>query len=114
MRPIGRSTRGVAGGVYRTDPGGDSQYAQQSHRPGVHRRGADDHWRALRGVRCLLITDEIYEHIVFDGERHTPPMTLPGLRERCVLVNSLSKTYSVTGWRVGMGDCAAGADGFHS
>ncbi|HSU33112.1 MAG TPA: aminotransferase class I/II-fold pyridoxal phosphate-dependent enzyme [Bryobacteraceae bacterium] len=50
---------------------------------------------------CLLITDEIYEHIVFDGQRHTPPMTLPGMRERCVLVNSLSKTYSVTGWRVG-------------
>jgi aspartate/methionine/tyrosine aminotransferase len=50
---------------------------------------------------ALLITDEIYEHIVFDGERHIPPMTIPGLRERCVLVNSLSKTYSVTGWRVG-------------
>jgi aminotransferase len=50
---------------------------------------------------CLLITDEIYEHIIFDGERHVPPITLPGMRERCVLVNSLSKTYSVTGWRVG-------------
>ncbi len=50
---------------------------------------------------CLLITDEIYEHIVFDGERHVPPITMPGMRERCVLVNSLSKTYSVTGWRVG-------------
>ena len=50
---------------------------------------------------ALLFTDEIYEHIVFDGERHIPPITLPGLRERCVLVNSLSKTYSVTGWRVG-------------
>lgn len=50
---------------------------------------------------CLLITDEIYEHIVFDGERHIPPATLDGMRERCVLVNSLSKTFSVTGWRVG-------------
>jgi len=50
---------------------------------------------------CLLITDEIYEHIVFDGARHLPPITLPGMRERCVLVNSLSKTFSVTGWRVG-------------
>lgn len=50
---------------------------------------------------CLLVTDEIYEHIVFDGERHLPPITLPGLRDRCVVVNSLSKTYSVTGWRVG-------------
>lgn len=50
---------------------------------------------------CLLITDEIYEHIVFDGAQHLPPITLPGMRERCVLVNSLSKTFSVTGWRVG-------------
>ena len=50
---------------------------------------------------CLLITDEIYEHITFDGERHVPPMCMDGLRDRCVLVNSLSKTYSVTGWRVG-------------
>ena len=50
---------------------------------------------------CLLITDEIYEHIVFDGERHVPPVTLKGMRDRCVLVNSLSKTFSVTGWRVG-------------
>ena len=50
---------------------------------------------------CLLVTDEIYEHIIFDAERHVPPITLEGMRDRCVLVNSLSKTYSVTGWRVG-------------
>ena len=50
---------------------------------------------------CLLISDEIYEHIVFDGHAHVPPMTLAGLRKRCVSVNSLSKTFSVTGWRVG-------------
>jgi len=50
---------------------------------------------------CLLITDEIYEHVIFDGERHVPPITLGGARDRCVLVNSLSKTFSVTGWRVG-------------
>ncbi len=50
---------------------------------------------------CLVITDEIYEHITFEGRQHVPPITLPGLRQRCVLVNSLSKTFSVTGWRVG-------------
>ncbi len=50
---------------------------------------------------CFLITDEIYEHIVFDDARHTPAITLPGARARCVLINSLSKTFSVTGWRVG-------------
>jgi aminotransferase len=50
---------------------------------------------------ALCITDEIYEHIVYDGARHIPVMTLPGMRDRAVLVNSCSKTYSVTGWRVG-------------
>ena len=50
---------------------------------------------------ALAITDEIYEHIIYDGHRHIPIATLPGMRERSVLVNSMSKTYSVTGWRVG-------------
>ncbi|MCU1257511.1 MAG: aminotransferase, partial [Bryobacterales bacterium] len=50
---------------------------------------------------ALAITDEIYEHIIYDGEKHVPMMTLPGLRDRSILVNSMSKTFSVTGWRVG-------------
>jgi len=50
---------------------------------------------------ALAITDEIYEHIVYEGASHIPIATLPGMRERTVLVNSMSKTYSVTGWRVG-------------
>jgi len=50
---------------------------------------------------ALAITDEIYEHITYDGTSHVPIATLPGMRERTVLVNSMSKTYSVTGWRVG-------------
>jgi aminotransferase len=50
---------------------------------------------------CLLVCDEIYEHIIFDGEKHIPPITLGALRERTVSINSLSKTFSVTGWRVG-------------
>jgi aspartate/methionine/tyrosine aminotransferase len=50
---------------------------------------------------CLAITDEIYEHILFDGLEHVPIMTLEGMRERTLLVNSMSKTWSVTGWRVG-------------
>jgi len=49
----------------------------------------------------LAITDEIYEHILYDGAVHIPILSLPGMRERSVLVNSMSKTYSVTGWRVG-------------
>jgi aspartate/methionine/tyrosine aminotransferase len=50
---------------------------------------------------ALAITDEIYEHILYDGASHVPIATLPGMRDRTVLVNSMSKTYSVTGWRVG-------------
>jgi aminotransferase len=49
----------------------------------------------------LAITDEIYEHILYNGAEHIPIISLPGMRERSVLVNSMSKTYSVTGWRVG-------------
>jgi aspartate/methionine/tyrosine aminotransferase len=50
---------------------------------------------------ALAITDEIYEHILYDSTSHIPIATLPGMRERSVLINSMSKTYSVTGWRVG-------------
>ena len=50
---------------------------------------------------ALAITDEIYEHILFDGARHIPIASLPGMRQRSILVNSMSKTYAVTGWRVG-------------
>jgi aspartate/methionine/tyrosine aminotransferase len=49
----------------------------------------------------LAITDEIYEHILYDGAVHIPIISLPGMRDRSILVNSMSKTYSVTGWRVG-------------
>jgi aminotransferase len=50
---------------------------------------------------ALAITDEIYEHIVYDDAEHVPIMQLPGMRDRTVLINSMSKTYAVTGWRVG-------------
>jgi aspartate/methionine/tyrosine aminotransferase len=49
---------------------------------------------------AIVFTDDIYEHIVYAGT-HIPMATLPGMGERTVSVNSLSKTYSVTGWRVG-------------
>jgi aspartate/methionine/tyrosine aminotransferase len=49
----------------------------------------------------LAITDEIYEHIVFDGLGHTPIATLPGMAERTITISGISKSYSVTGWRVG-------------
>ena len=49
----------------------------------------------------LAITDEIYEHIIYEGVQHISIATLEGMRERTVTINGLSKTYSVTGWRVG-------------
>jgi aspartate/methionine/tyrosine aminotransferase len=49
----------------------------------------------------LAITDEIYEHIVYDGRRHVPIATLPGMGERTVPISGISKSYSVTGWRIG-------------
>lgn len=50
---------------------------------------------------ALAITDEIYEHILYDGAKHIPLWTLPGMTERSIAINSISKTYSVTGWRIG-------------
>jgi aspartate/methionine/tyrosine aminotransferase len=49
----------------------------------------------------LVFTDEIYEHILYDGLSHISIALLPGMRERTVTISALSKTYSVTGWRVG-------------
>ena len=50
---------------------------------------------------AYAICDEVYEHIVFDGRRHIPLMTMPGMRERSVRIGSAGKTFSLTGWKVG-------------
>ncbi len=49
----------------------------------------------------LVVTDEVYEHLVFDGLEHVPLATLPGMAQRTLTVSSLGKTFSVTGWKVG-------------
>jgi aminotransferase len=49
----------------------------------------------------LVITDEIYEYIRYDGRPHVSPASLPGLRDRTVTIMGLSKTFSITGWRLG-------------
>lgn len=48
-----------------------------------------------------VITDEVYEHIIYEPYKHTYIATLPGMRERTIICSSLSKTYSITGWRLG-------------
>jgi len=50
---------------------------------------------------ALAITDEIYEFITYDGHRHIPIATLPGMADRTITISGLSKTWSVTGWRMG-------------
>ena len=49
----------------------------------------------------IAITDEIYEHLTYDEVEHVPIATIPGMEDRTVTISALSKTYSVTGWRVG-------------
>ncbi|MEV0995068.1 pyridoxal phosphate-dependent aminotransferase [Nonomuraea sp. NPDC050202] len=49
----------------------------------------------------IAITDEVYEHLTFDGVEHVPMATLPGMRERTVMISSAGKTFSVTGWKTG-------------
>jgi aminotransferase len=49
----------------------------------------------------FVLTDEIYEYFVYDGARHISPATLPGMRERTIILSGFSKTFSVTGWRLG-------------
>jgi aspartate/methionine/tyrosine aminotransferase len=53
-----------------------------------------------RHYDTLAITDEIYEHIIFDGARHVSLASLPGMAERTITISGLSKTYSITGWRL--------------
>ncbi|GAO37953.1 putative aminotransferase [Sphingomonas changbaiensis NBRC 104936] len=55
---------------------------------------------------AVLISDEVWEHLVFDGLKHVSPMTLPGMRERTVKIGSAGKIFSLTGWKVGW-MCAA-------
>src|SRR5258708_30722750 len=48
----------------------------------------------------LAITDEIYEHIIYDGAQHLSLASIPGMAERTITISGLSKTYSITGWRL--------------
>lgn len=50
---------------------------------------------------AFIITDEIYEHILYDGARHIYPASLPDMRDLTITITGLSKTYSLTGWRIG-------------
>jgi len=55
----------------------------------------------VRARNLLLVCDEVYEHLTFDGVPHIPLITLPGMRERTVRIGSAGKIFSITGWKVG-------------
>ena len=55
----------------------------------------------LRHPRCLVISDEVYEHLVYDNKQHISPASLPGMWDRTITVSSAGKTYSCTGWKIG-------------
>ncbi len=59
------------------------------------------------GHDLFVFTDEIYEYFLYDGNLHISPATLPGMRERAITITGFSKTFSVTGWRVGYVVCDA-------
>ncbi|NLE78162.1 MAG: pyridoxal phosphate-dependent aminotransferase [Rhodococcus sp.] len=65
----------------------------------------DDEIRAIAELACehdlLVLSDEVYEHLVFDGRVHTPLSSLPGMWERTVTVSSAAKMFNVTGWKIG-------------
>jgi aspartate aminotransferase len=57
-------------------------------------------WALAKGI--WVVTDEIYEHLTYDGvEHHSMPVLVPELADRCIVVNGVAKTYAMTGWRVG-------------
>ncbi len=65
---------------------------------------SDDDLRALealvRGTDIVIVSDEVYEHVVFDGAAHRSVVGYPGLRERSFVVSSFGKTYHITGWKI--------------
>lgn len=64
-----------------------------------------DEIRSIAEIACerdlLVLSDEVYEHLVFDGRVHTPLASLPGMWERTITVSSAAKTFNVTGWKIG-------------
>lgn len=57
--------------------------------------------RMVQQTQAVVICDEVYEHLVYDGKAHIPLATLPGMRERCLRIGSAGKIFSLTGWKVG-------------
>jgi methionine aminotransferase len=83
------------------DADADGQQPAQPVRRDVRRRRHAGVHRPLRGTDIVLLSDEVYEHIVFDGARHESALRYPELRERAFVISSFGKTYHCTGWKIG-------------
>ncbi len=57
--------------------------------------------KAIEGTNAIVVADEVWEHVVFDGRKHTSVLAVPGLRHRSVKIGSAGKIFSLTGWKVG-------------
>lgn len=57
---------------------------------------------AIADTPAIVVSDEVWEHVVFDGRAHVPVLAIPGLRERSVKIGSAGKIFSLTGWKVGL------------
>ena len=55
----------------------------------------------IKSYDCYLMSDEVYEHLVFDENEHTPPACLKTLKDRCITISSIGKTFGLTGWKIG-------------
>jgi aminotransferase len=67
----------------------------------MRRSDLEEIGQILRGTDVMILSDEIYAELTYSEERHVSPANIPGLKERTVVVNGFSKSYSMTGWRLG-------------
>ncbi len=98
---LGAAARRARRRVRAAHQGDPAELADEPGRQGILAGGAGFVAGLLQHHDAYAVCDEVYEHLVFDGVRHVPLMTLPGMRERCLRIGSAGKTFSLTGWKVG-------------
>jgi aminotransferase len=96
-----RSLRGIEGNLGAENETRRRQHSVEPHRKGVVATRTRKRCRISSPTKTMVVTDEIYEDLCFDGRTHVPPATVPGLFDRTVTISGLSKAYSITGWRLG-------------
>ena len=91
-----------------TNQGDHCEFARQSFREGLRpARARESLPRSHKQHDLLVFTDEIYEYFLYDGRTHVSLATLPGMADRTITIGGYSKTFSITGWRIGYSVAAA-------